>query len=137
MVYVFSRLFAFGITRSFDGLSVFFGFFGGEATRLCICCFLLGCHRFSLLPIHVAFAHSGQDDSDGRTFPFDAFDREHAFVLFYDMLADRKSQSAAAGRFVPALFSTVEALKDASLLILRDADACIRYRKDHLVCPLR
>ena len=90
-----------------------------------------------MLPIHVAFAHSGQDDSDGRAFPFGTFDREHAFVLFYDMLANRKSQSAAAGRFVPAFFGTVEALKDASLLILRDTDACIRYRKDHLICPLR
>ena len=58
-------------------------------------------------------------------------------MLFYDMLADRKSQSAAAGRFVPAFFGTVEALKDASQLILRDADASNRYRKDHLVCPLR
>ena len=90
-----------------------------------------------MLPIQVAFAHSRQDDSDGRAFPFCTFDREHAFVLFYDMLADGKSQSAAAGRFVPALFGTVEALKDASLLILRYADACIRYRKDHLVFPFR
>ena len=90
-----------------------------------------------MLSIHIAFAHSGQDDSDSRAFPFGTFDREHAFVLFYDMLADGKSKSAAAGRFVPALFRTVESLKDASLLILRDADACVRYRKDHLVFSLR
>ena len=44
-------------------------------------------------------------------------------MFFYNVLADGKTQSAAAGGFVSAFFRPVEPLEHSSLLVFGNADA--------------